>query len=224
MISVGTNSKMASNRTNAAISTASDVDLEQTAEQTVGNKSIISPEDVLTLSKITDGYLCAPDANIYNIDFIRFKIRDLDTGMVLFEIAKPSVILDENQTEGKVEETDLNSGRFVRYQFTPKFLKLKLVGATVEFTVGNKPVNKFRMIERHYFRNKLLKTFDFEFGFCIPHSKNTCEHIYKFPNLDPELIKEMIQNPFETKSDSFYFVEDRLIMHNKAEYAYNGGV
>ncbi|XP_015366926.1 PREDICTED: protein unc-119 homolog B [Diuraphis noxia] len=144
--------------------------------------------------------------------------------MVLFEIAKPSVILDENQTEGKVEETDLNSGRFVRYQFTPKFLKLKLVGATVEFTVGNKPVNKFRMIERHYFRNKLLKTFDFEFGFCIPHSKNTCEHIYKFPNLDPELIKEMIQNPFETKSDSFYFVEDRLIMHNKAEYAYNGGV
>lgn len=39
------------------------------------------------------GYLCAPDANVYNIDFIRFKIRDLDTGMVLFEIAKPSVIL-----------------------------------------------------------------------------------------------------------------------------------
>lgn len=34
----------------------------------------------------------------------------------------------------------------------------------------------------------------------------------------------MIQNPFETKSDSFYFVEDKLIMHNKAEYAYNGGV
>lgn len=53
--------------------------------------------------------------------------------------------------------------------------------------MGSKPVNKFRMIERHYFRNKLLKTFDFEFGFCIPHSKNTCEHIYKFPNLDPEM-------------------------------------
>ncbi|XP_022173725.1 protein unc-119 homolog B [Myzus persicae] len=224
MISVGTNSKMASNRTNAATSAASGTDSEQTAEQIVRKKTIISPEDVLTLSKITEGYLCAPDANIYNIDFIRFKIRDLDTGMVLFEIAKPSVILDDNQTEGKVEETDLNSGRFVRYQFTPKFLKLKLVGATVEFTVGNKPVNKFRMIERHYFRNKLLKTFDFEFGFCIPHSKNTCEHIYKFPNLDSESIKEMIQNPFETKSDSFYFVEDRLIMHNKAEYAYNGGV
>lgn len=67
---------------------------------------------------------------------------------------------------------------------------------SVEFTVGNKPVNKFRMIERHYFRNKLLKTFDFEFGFCIPHSKNTCEHIYKFPKLDPE--SSMCINKYST--------------------------
>ena len=34
-------------------------------------------------------YLCDPDANIYNIDFTRFKIRDMDTATVLFEIAKP---------------------------------------------------------------------------------------------------------------------------------------
>lgn len=40
------------------------------------------------------------------------------------------------------------------------------------------------MIERHYFRDRLLKNFDFEFGFCIPNSKNTCEHIYEFPPLD----------------------------------------
>lgn len=36
--------------------------------------------------------------------------------------------------------------------------------------------------------------------------------------------EEMIANPFETRSDSFYFVDDRLIMHNKADYAYNGGL
>lgn len=59
--------------------------------------------------------------------------------------------------------------------------------SSVEFTVGDKPVNKFRMIERHYFREHLLKSFDFEFGFCIPNSKNTCEHIYDFPQLDEEL-------------------------------------
>lgn len=35
------------------------------------------------------GYLCKPEENIYNIDFVRFKIRDLETSTVLFEIAKP---------------------------------------------------------------------------------------------------------------------------------------
>lgn len=31
----------------------------------------------------------------------------------------------------------------------------------------------------------------------------------------------MIENPFDTKSDSFYFVGDTLVMHNKAEYDYS---
>ena len=30
----------------------------------------------------------------------------------------------------------------------------------------------------------------------------------------------MIDNPWLTKSDSFYFVEDKLVMHNKALYNY----
>lgn len=144
----------------------------------------------------------------------------------------------------------------MRYQFTPQFLKLKTVGATIEFLVGPKPINNFRMIERHFFRDRLLKTFDFQFGFCIPNSKNTCEHIYEFPTLPAELgelknasskstmiysiiykqkisclinnvyifpVSEMIANPFETRSDSFYFVDNQLVMHNKADYAYNGG-
>lgn len=77
------------------------------------------------------------------------------------------------------------------------------------------------MIERHFFRNKMLKSFDFDFGFCIPDSKNTVEHIYDFPKLESETIKQMVANPFETKSDSFYFVDGNLVMHNKADYSYN---
>ncbi len=34
-------------------------------------------------------------------------------------------------------------------------------------------------------------------------------------------VKEMIAHPYETKSDSFYFVDGQMIMHNKADYAYN---
>ena len=35
-------------------------------------------------------------------------------------------------------------------------------------------------------------------------------------------VKLMVAHPFETKSDSFYFVGNKLIMHNKAEYSYDG--
>lgn len=30
----------------------------------------------------------------------------------------------------------------------------------------------------------------------------------------------MVENPFETRSDTFYFVDGKLVMHNKAEYSY----
>uniref|UniRef100_A0A8C6G4G8 GMP phosphodiesterase delta subunit domain-containing protein n=1 Tax=Moschus moschiferus TaxID=68415 RepID=A0A8C6G4G8_MOSMO len=157
-------------------------------------------------------YLCKPEDNVYSIDFTRFKIRDLETGTVLFEIAKPCVSDQEEEEDEEGEaggDVDVSAGRFVRYQFTPAFL--------------HKPVSNFRMIERHYFRERLLKNFDFDFGFCIPSSRNTCEHIYEFPQLSEDVIRLMIENPYETRSDSFYFVDNKLIMHNKADYAYNGG-
>uniref|UniRef100_A0A8D0BE69 Unc-119 lipid binding chaperone B n=1 Tax=Salvator merianae TaxID=96440 RepID=A0A8D0BE69_SALMN len=183
----------------------------------------VRPEHVLGLSRVTKNYLCRPEDNIYNIDFTKFKIRDLETGAVLFEIAKPSS-LEQEDDDNDSGEVDARTGRFVRYQFTPAFLRLRTVGATVEFTVGEKPVSNFRMIERHYFKDRLLKNFDFDFGFCIPSSRNTCEHIYEFPQLSEDLIRLMVENPYETCSDSFYFVDNKLIMHNKAVYAYNGGL
>ncbi len=174
----------------------------------------------IRLNGVTENYLCSPDANTYNIDFTRFKIRDMATNATLFEIAKPPGVPAGGTDPSEVN--DPNVGRFVRYQFTEEFLKLRTVGATVEFTVGPKPVKAFRMVERHYFRGRHLKTFDFDFGFCIPDSKNTCEHIYEFPELTAEEVRQMVEHPFETKSDSFYFVDGRLIMHNKADYSYNG--
>nr|CAG4642788.1 EOG090X0D9B [Evadne anonyx] len=208
------------NKSNSSITMSRVIENE---EEKILAKGYITPDDVLQLKRITSGYLCSPDANVYDIDFTRFCIRDLESGTVLFEIAKPLPPEVCEGSDAEIEDVDPNAGRFVRYQFTPQFLKLRTVGATVEFVVGEKPVNKFRMIERHFFRDRVLKTFDFEFGFCIPNSKNTCEHIYDFPSLSSDSMEEMIKHPFETRSDSFYFVDDRLIMHNKADYAYNGG-
>lgn len=109
----------------------------------------------------------------------------------------------------------------------------------IEFTVGDQPVKEFQMIERHFFNNKCLKSFEFNFGFCVPNSRNTCEQIYEFPeliqteskstiSLIPEYLissftteTKLIANPYQTKSDSFYFVDGELVMHHRAEYAYN---
>ncbi|KAF5900605.1 protein unc, partial [Clarias magur] len=155
-----------------------------TTEEELLKQPAITPEDVLGLQRITDNYLCSPEDNVHKIEFTRFKIRDMESGTVLFEITKPPTL---ESAEDRRKDLDPNAGRFVRYQFTPAFLRLRQVGATVEFTVGDIPINNFRMIERHYFRGRLLKSFDFEFGFCIPSSKNTCEHIYEFPPLSEEL-------------------------------------
>ena len=76
------------------------------------------------------------------------------------------------------------------------------------------------MIERHYFRNQLVKSFDFKFGFVPPNTRNSWDVIYDIPLLEDGLVNEMLTAPYETKSDSFYFVDDVLIMHNMAEYRY----
>ena len=46
---------------------------------------------------------------------------------------------------------------------------------TAFVVAAGRQVPSFRMIERHYFRNKLLKSFDFTLGFCMPKSRNTWE-------------------------------------------------
>jgi hypothetical protein len=38
--------------------------------------------------------------------------------------------------------------------------------------------------------------------------------------LNEEEKQEMIDNPWETKSDTFFFVDQKLIIHNRAEYNY----
>eukprot|EP00064_Thunnus_orientalis_P006161 superscaffoldBa00000629_g6177 len=193
---------------------SSDMGIPVTTEEELRRNTVISPEDVLGLQKITKSffffspfldYLCSPEENVHMIDFTRFKIRDMETGTVLFEITKPPT------PAGGKKQCDPNAGRFVRYQFTPAFLQLRQVGTfifclclcRVEFTVGDTPINNFRMIERHYFRDQLLKSFDFEFGFCMPSSKNTCEHIYEFPALSEEIMREMILHPYETQNITF---------------------
>lgn len=176
----------------------------------------ITPEYVSSLEKPTDDFLCPLSANIYNIQFLAFRIRDMESKTTLFEIKKEA----DEDTSNLPEDIDEKELRTVRYHFGPLFFKLKTIGTTLVFSVGDKPVKNMRMIERHYFKNKLVKSFDFMFGFCIPNSTNEWETIYDLPQFDKKMIEDMIACPWETKSDSFYFADNELIMHNKSEYNY----
>ena len=60
-------------------------------------------------------------------------------------------------------------------------------GPRLVFSNGPAPLNGFRMIERHYFRDHLIKSFDFDFGFVIPSTTNTWESVYTMPPMSEEL-------------------------------------
>ncbi|KAF4675506.1 hypothetical protein FOL47_007644 [Perkinsus chesapeaki] len=228
--------------------TSADSGLEKAAEPTGQGKAEsgvwewVTPEVVTKFSCATEDFLCPVSANTYGIDFIGFTVRDLDSGITLLEIKK-DIPESGGSSSSSSTPDDVPPQRNIRYNFGPEFLELRTVGTNLEFVVGEKPVRNFRMIERHYFKDKILKSYDFTMPFCIPNSVNTWEVryglfsryeggglraseivftdvIYELPELTDEEKDELIDNPWETKSDSFYFVDDVLIMHNKADYSY----
>lgn len=176
----------------------------------------VTPDYVNSLVQPTEMFLCPLSANVYKIDFVAFKIRALEDGKpesLLFEIRKDPDDEDEDPLD--------DSCRSIRYQFGPSILDFKTIGTSLEFSIGEQPLHNFRMIERHYFRDILIKSYDFTLPFVIPNTTNTWEVIYTMPELDPVIKQAIIQCPWETCSDSFYFVDDKLVMHNKAQYNYS---
>jgi len=165
--------------------------------------------------------MCSLTDNVYKIEFNEFSIRDMDSGVQLFQVAKEPGMPEIDPATIPPEMED--QVRCISYDFGSDFLELRNIGTQLTFAIGPQEVPNFRMIERHYFRNYLIRTYDFTFGFCIPNTVNTWEAIYEMPELEPELKEDMVNNPWETQSDSFYFVDDVLIMHNKARYAYTPG-
>ena len=173
----------------------------------------ITPADVLKYTKPTPGFLCPLSANEYGISFGKFIIRNVQTNQILLDI-------EPDEDSGAPTPITDDASRTIKYSFPKDLLKIRQIGTSVEFKVGPKEVKNFRMIERHYFKEKLLRSYDFTFGFCIPNSKNTWEVMYGLPELKDSEIAEIVQNPYLTKSDSFYFVGNKMIMHHKAEYEY----
>ena len=79
-----------------------------------------------------------------------FKIRNYENDQVLCEIAKSEEEMGKPLTENM---------RKIRYHFGPFFFYLSTIGTTLRFRVGPQPVKNLKMIERHYFKGNLIKSY-----------------------------------------------------------------
>ena len=102
------------------------------------------------------------------------------SGITLVEVQ------DEDIDNDSVKDTDDPSTRVIKYHLGPDFLKLRTIGLTLKFSNGEKPIQNMLMVERHYFNGKVIRSYEFKFGFVIPNSSNTWEFIYDLPELTDE--------------------------------------
>jgi len=179
----------------------------------------IAPEDVLKFKKPTKSFLCDLEDNTFNINFISFEIKDYDTKRTIFKVDQETHAASAGALPVGFA-SDPDSMRKIDYNFEASVISLPRVSTILKFTVGDKPVRNFRMVERHYFEDTLLKSFDFTFPFCIPNSSNEWESEYELPPVKADVVDRIVKNPYKVESDSFYFVDGALIMHNKARYRY----
>ena len=130
-----------------------------------------SAEEVLTYTCPTDGYMCPLTANTWGIEFNMYRVRDHETNQLLFEVAKDP---DQPPIDLAMIPPEMEDQvRCISYDFGSEFLAMPTVATELQFSVGPQPIHSFRMIERFYFRDFLIRSFDFTFGFVIPNSTNT---------------------------------------------------
>ena len=182
----------------------------------------ITKDYVRALKEPTQKFLCPLSANDFKIQFLTFRIRDQEKNKIIFEVVREAepeedLVFDDDLFEPE----QLHELRSIKYEMSTEFLDIKTIGTFLEFKVGDdKPLKDFCMIERHYFKGKLVKDYEFTFPFCIPGSTNTWENIYEMPELTAAEKSDMLASPMKTETDSFYFVGEKLVMHNKAYFSY----
>ena len=169
-------------------------------------------ENVLKMQSPTDHFLVKLEDNTPGVRFNGFKLRDCDSGGVYHEYYPENVY-----------ELDYFADHLLEYDFKYTILKAKTIGTTLQLVVGNQIVKKLTLVERHYIDNKLAANYQFTFPLFMPNSKNSIEFIYNVPKLSEEVQKRMNNGQdIHAKSDTFVFVEGKMVVHRRANYVYHG--
>jgi hypothetical protein len=89
MASPVVSSKTSPGQASSGKATSTDMNNTPITEEELKKKETpINVTDVLRLNKATNEYLTETDDNVYKIDFIHFRIRDMKTNKVLFEVQR----------------------------------------------------------------------------------------------------------------------------------------
>ena len=176
------------------------------------------------LTTPTTKFMCKLKANEYALQFLKFEIKDHETKELFYSHEQEPLpnaemlINDDDYDEAILNAFD--KMRMLNYSFNKSFLDAKEISSTLVFKVGDKEVKHLTIVDHFFFKGSLIKSFEFKFPFCAPNSSNEWEYIYEFPSLSDELKKDMINSPTLTVSVTFFFVGEKLVLHNKADYAF----
>ena len=174
--------------------------------------SDFTEEQALKLEKPLDKFLVKLEDNIYGVKFNGFRLRDTQEKKIYHEYYPK----DEY-------ELDYFADHMLDYPFPNDILKgQKNLGTKLNLViVGDKPVKNLVLLERHYIEGKLAANFRFAFPMFMPKSKNEVEFIYNIPKLSDDTEDKLKKGEdVHAASDTFVFVDGKLIIHRRAKYTY----
>ena len=174
--------------------------------------SDFTEQQALQLEKPLDKFLVKLEDNTFGVKFNGFRLKDKQTDKVYHEYYPK----DEY-------ELDYFADHLLDYPFPNDILKgQKQLGTKLNIAiVGDKPVKNLVLLERHYIGGKLAANFRFPFAMFPPKSKNEVEFIYSIPKLSDEVEEKLKKGEdIHGASDTFVFVEGKLIIHRRAQYTY----
>lgn len=107
------------------------------------------------------------------------------------------------------------------YNFPISFFDAKYISTYLKIKVGDLEVKNLVLVENHYFEDKKIASFKFTFPFAVPNSTNTWEYVYEIPQIEPEFIDLLKNQKAKNYSDTFFFVNGEIILHNKSVYRFH---
>ena len=168
-------------------------------------------DQALKMEKPTEDFLLTLEDNTPGVRFNGFKLRDIETGEVIHEYYPEDLY-----------ELDYFADHILDYRFPNKLIQNERhLGTSLNLCVGNQLVKDLVLLERHYIDGKLAASFNFKFPIFMPNSQNNIEFIYNIPKMTPEVLEKIQKGEdVNAKSDTFIFVEGKLVVHRRAKYVY----